>query len=116
MVSAWHTPMLQDSVRNRTYEMGLRRALQACKSAQPLVLEIGGGSGLLSMFAVRHGAHQVVTVEAQSNVAALSREIIADNKMSDKIRVVSKHSAALRLGDGNDQVTCICSSFFFCIC
>ncbi|WP_052216269.1 50S ribosomal protein L11 methyltransferase [Sphingomonas sp. ERG5] len=93
-VPRWHFFIVRDRLRNDAYEAALRRAIvPGCK-----VLEIGTGTGLLAMMAARAGAH-VVTCEVDMAVAAAARDVIAVNGLSDRIRVVNKHSTALVLAD-----------------
>ena len=52
----WHFDMVQDSLRNEAYEAAIAQAIQLKKavSDDPVtVLDIGAGSGLLSMMAAR---------------------------------------------------------------
>ncbi|QNQ10017.1 methyltransferase domain-containing protein [Sphingomonas alpina] len=93
-VPRWHFVIVRDRPRNDAYEAALRRAIvPGCK-----VLEIGTGTGLLAMMAARAGAH-VVTCEADAAVAAAARDVIAANGLSDRIRVINKHSTTLDLVD-----------------
>lgn len=61
-----HFPMISDEGRNHAFEEALRVAIADHihqHGRAPVVLDIGGGTGLLAMLAVRHGAARVVTVE-----------------------------------------------------
>jgi type II protein arginine methyltransferase len=93
-VLGWHFAIVRDQLRNEAYDAALRRAVvPGCK-----VLEIGTGTGLLAMMAARAGA-DVVTCEANPAVAAAAREVIAANGLSDRIRVIARHSTALGEAD-----------------
>jgi tetratricopeptide (TPR) repeat protein len=94
MVPYWHVPMMNEEARNRPYHDALKTAV----TPEKLVLEIGTGSGLLSMMAARLGAKQVVTCEAVRLVADTARRIIERNGLQDRIAVVSKPSYSLALG------------------
>lgn len=55
----WHFDMLHDAPRNSAFRGALETAITAFTEEHkkpPLVLDIGTGSGLLSMLAVRAGA------------------------------------------------------------
>ncbi len=89
----WHFPMLNDPRRNRVYRAAIERAVKPGM----LVLEIGCGAGLLAMLAARAGA-QVVSFEAMPDLAAMAREIVATNGLSDRIGVVEKFSFLGQVG------------------
>lgn len=59
--------MLHDTERNQKYSMALKEAIQDMKSRgrKANVLDIGTGTGLLSMLAVKAGADSVVTIESE---------------------------------------------------
>lgn len=94
MVPFWHVPMMNEEARNRPYH----DALEAVVTPDKLVLEIGTGSGLLSMMAARLGAKKVVTCEAVRLVADTARRIVESNGLQDRIVVVAKPSYELQLG------------------
>ena len=52
-----------------------------------VVLDVGAGSGVLSMFAARAGAARVYAVE-QTSMAVLAQELVAANGLSDVIEVI----------------------------
>lgn len=63
------------------------------------VLDIGTGTGLLSMLAVRYGADSVVACEAFLPMANCAVEIISENGFSEKIKVIRSHSTSLKIGE-----------------
>lgn len=87
----WHFSMLNDDSRNSAYERAI------CSAVQPNdnVLDIGAGSGLLSMMAARAGASRVDGCEVIPAIAAKAREIVGLNGYSDKIAVLGKRSTEL---------------------
>jgi len=91
LVDRWHFAMVNDSVRNQQFEDALKRAV----TPDSVVLDIGAGTGLLSMMAARAGARQVIACEANPTLAALAREVIKNNGYSDRIRVINKPSLRL---------------------
>jgi protein arginine N-methyltransferase 7 len=93
-VDLWHFPMMNDAVRNSGYEVALGGALKN----GGVVLDIGTGSGLLAMMAVRQGATRVYTCEALPRIARKAREIIERNGMADRIVVINKRSTDLVVG------------------
>ncbi|MBN1945755.1 MAG: 50S ribosomal protein L11 methyltransferase [Bradymonadales bacterium] len=93
-VPQWHFPMLNDTERNEAFEQAIRRAVQP----DHLVLDVGCGTGLLSMMAARAGAAQVVACDVVEPIARTAEEIIEQNGFTEKIQVVPGHSTLLRVG------------------
>ena len=93
-VPQWHFLMLGDEARNAAYDAAIRRAVKP----GALVLDIGTGSGLLAMMAVRAGAGHVFACEAEPALAAKAREIVRANGMDDRITIIPKRSLDLRVG------------------
>ena len=98
VVPAWHFTMLADDARNAAY----RRAIERAVKPGMRVLDIGAGSGLLSMMAVRAGAEKVDACELVPEMADTAREVVAANGMGDSITVHAQHSATLELEEKAD--------------
>lgn len=94
MIPAWHLPMMNEWDRNNAYYLGMQSAI----APGQLVLEIGTGSGLLSMMAANLGARTVVTCEAVSLIAETARKIVARNRYEDRITVLSRTSFDIEPG------------------
>ncbi|XP_055342794.1 protein arginine N-methyltransferase 7-like isoform X2 [Paramacrobiotus metropolitanus] len=97
--------MLHDTERNVKYSIGLKKAIDAvhARGQKANVLDIGTGTGLLAMLAVRHGADSVTACEAFEPVAQAARLIIEDNGMVDKIKLIMKRSTAIRVPEDLEQ-------------
>ena len=102
VVPAWHVPMMNDAPRNEAFERAIRRAV-AARGPECRVLDIGTGSGLLSMMAARAGAASVVTCELVAPIAAIARRIVEANGFAGRIRVVTKKSTDLAVGADLEQ-------------
>lgn len=76
---------MQDSIRTTTYREGITGNKKAFKDK--IVMDVGAGSGLLSIFAVQAGAKKVYAVEA-SNMAEHAKTLIKANNLQDKIEVI----------------------------
>jgi tetratricopeptide (TPR) repeat protein len=101
VVPRWHFVMMNDRRRNEAYDRAITRAIRQKTEATgrpPLVLEIGTGSGLLSMMAARAGAEHVVTCEVLKPVADAAVAIIEKNGLSGRITVHNKPSSELVSG------------------
>jgi len=97
--------MLHDSERNQLYYAGLKAAIKAKRDAGEgvHVLDIGTGTGLLSMMAAAEGADTIVACEEFGPMADCAAKVIADNGFADKIKLVRKRSTELTVGPGKDM-------------
>ena len=80
---ALHRVMLLDKVRNEAY----RRALNKLVKPGKVVLDVGAGTGILSLFAAKAGAKRVYAVE-RTITADIARDIVKANALSEVIRVI----------------------------
>lgn len=80
---AIHCAMLEDKVRMTSYKSAITPQVFKDK----LVLDVGCGTGILSLWAARAGAKHVVAVEHAEPIAKKARQIIKKNKLSHKITV-----------------------------
>ena len=78
-----HRTMICDRVRTGAF----RRAIDSMVRPGDVVLDVGAGSGILSMFAARAGAARVYAVE-RTTVAVLAQELAAANGFSEVIQVI----------------------------
>jgi len=62
IVPFWHIPMLNDARRNDAFERAICAAVER-EGPDARILDIGSGSGLLSMMAARAGATNIVSCE-----------------------------------------------------
>ncbi|ORC85315.1 putative arginine N-methyltransferase, type III [Trypanosoma theileri] len=92
-VNDFHFAMMNDGPRNAFYEDLLRRHV----TPETGVLEIGAGSGLLSLLAARCGAKWVVAVEGSAEMARLARANVRANGMAHKVTVLHMLSTELTL-------------------
>ncbi len=83
-----HHQMLRDSVRVMAYRAAIARHCQ-----DKVVVEVGCGSGVLSLFAAQAGARRVIAIE-ESAIADLARRMFETNGFGDVIE--------LRLGNSRD--------------
>ena len=77
--------MLKDEVRTKSYMNAIEQNKHLFVGK--VVLDVGCGTGILSMFAARAGAAKVFAVEC-SNIVQQAREIVKDNGMDDRIEVI----------------------------
>jgi tetratricopeptide (TPR) repeat protein len=100
LVPRWHFVMMNDRLRNEAYDLAIGRQVQQhlTRGAAPLVLDIGAGSGLLSMMAARAGAAEVISCEMVNPVADKAKEIISRNGYSERITLHAMKSTSLLVG------------------
>jgi protein arginine N-methyltransferase 1 len=77
--------MLKDTVRTRAYQRAIEENPHDFKDK--IVMDIGCGTGILSIFAARAGAKHVYAIE-NAEIALFAEEIIKRNGLSDKITVI----------------------------
>lgn len=100
-----YADMLHDTERNKKYYKALAEAIQIKRGlGEPVnVLDIGTGTGLLSMMAARLGADTVTACEAFEPMAKCAREIIQQNGFGNKIRLIPKRSTDITVGRDGDM-------------
>ncbi|KAK9882087.1 hypothetical protein WA026_018933 [Henosepilachna vigintioctopunctata] len=96
--------MLHDTERNRLYDDALKLAIEKihARGEKAIVLDIGTGTGLLSMMAIRNGADKVTACEAFKPMSECALKIIDLNGFKNKIKVIPKRSTELTVGENND--------------
>lgn len=76
--------MLQDTVRTNAYMEAIMNASSLFKDK--VIMDVGAGTGILSLFCAKAGAKKVYAVEA-SNLAKVISEVAAKNEFADVISV-----------------------------
>lgn len=94
-VPGWHRALVQDPVRATAYD----RAIRGVVRPGALVLDIGTGSGLLAMMAARAGAGLVVACERDPVLARAAQDVVEENGLAGRVRVVARDSQELVVGD-----------------
>lgn len=85
--------MLEDEPRVTAYKDAILKNKEYFKDK--IVMDVGCGTGILSIFCAKAGAKKVYAVEA-SNIVNLAKEIIEKNKLQDVIEVsFRKHGILL---------------------
>uniref|UniRef100_A0A7N6BI46 Protein arginine N-methyltransferase n=1 Tax=Anabas testudineus TaxID=64144 RepID=A0A7N6BI46_ANATE len=102
-----YADMLHDHDRNKKYYQGIRAAVSRVKARgeKVIVLDIGTGTGLLSMMAVTAGADFCYAVEVFKPMAEAAQSIVEKNGFSDKIKIINKHSTDVTVGPDGDMQT-----------
>ncbi|KAF4577438.1 Protein arginine N-methyltransferase 3-like C2H2 zinc finger domain-containing protein [Pleurotus pulmonarius] len=103
-----HAVMIQDQVRTSTYASFILEHPALFKDA--VVLDVGCGTGILSLFAARAGARKVIAVDA-SDIAKKAEKIIKANGYSDVIEVIQGKVEDITLPEGITHVDIIVSEW-----
>ncbi|NXJ76608.1 ANM7 methyltransferase, partial [Trogon melanurus] len=100
-----YADMLHDKDRNTKYYQGIRAAVSRVKERgeKAIVLDIGTGTGLLSMMAASAGADFCYAVEVFKPMANAAVKIVEKNGFRDKIKVINKHSTEVTVGPDGDM-------------
>ncbi|XP_069487350.1 protein arginine N-methyltransferase 9 isoform X2 [Ambystoma mexicanum] len=89
LVERWHFIMLNDTKRNQTYQRAIQKAVH---SGCTTVLDIGTGTGILSMFAKKSGAAHVYACELSKTMYELACDVVAANHMDGEIKLLHMKS------------------------
>ncbi|TYG66856.1 hypothetical protein ES288_D05G032300v1 [Gossypium darwinii] len=80
-----HEEMLKDVVRTKTYQNVIYRNKFLFQNK--VVLDVGAGTGILSLFCAKAGAAHVYAVEC-SHMADMAKQIVETNGLSDVVTVL----------------------------
>jgi len=91
--------MVSDRPRTSAFEAAIAEVVKP----GDVVIDVGAGTGILSIFAARAGARRVIAVE-RSGMAQLARELIAHNGLQDVIEVFEGDAHDLVLDEKADVI------------
>ena len=103
-----HEEMLKDTSRTLTYQRAIEGNPQDFKDK--IVLDIGCGTGILSIFAARAGAKHVYAVD-NAEIALFAQEIINENGLKDKITIIKGKMEEIEFPFGDGGVDIIISEW-----
>jgi protein arginine N-methyltransferase 1 len=108
-----HEEMLKDEVRTVTYRNSMYHNKHLFKGK--IVLDIGCGTGILSMFAAKAGAARVIGIEC-SNIVEYAKKIVEANQLSDIVTILKGKVEEVTLPDGIEKVDIIISEWMgYCL-
>lgn len=100
--------MLLDTPRTTAYRDAILQNPALFKGKY--VLDVGAGTGILSIFCAQAGAKKVFAVEA-SNLAELARQVIKENGLTDTIEVFQGMVEEFKLPEEVERVDVIVSEW-----
>lgn len=80
-----HEDMLKDEIRTLAYKDAIMKNWHLFEGKT--VLDIGAGTGILSIFAAKAGAKHVYAIE-NASIAIHAKRIIHENNLDDKITII----------------------------
>ncbi|GMI83307.1 protein arginine methyltransferase 3, ARABIDOPSIS THALIANA PROTEIN ARGININE METHYLTRANSFERASE 3 [Hibiscus trionum] len=72
-----HRDMISDKIRTDAYQQALLKNPSLLNGA--VVMDVGCGTGILSLFAAQAGASRVISIEASEKMATVATQIAKDN-------------------------------------
>eukprot|EP00794_Sanderia_malayensis_P007289 gene7289-8103_t len=111
-IPRWHFKMLNDFERNSAYKKAISKAVA---EGHTTVLDIGSGTGILSLFAAESGARSIFACECSDVMLDISKNVIAETKYKNHIKIINKMSTDLEIGnDVNERVSLVITEVFDC--
>jgi len=108
-----HEEMLKDEVRTLTYRNSMWHNKHLFKDK--VVLDVGCGTGILSMFAAKAGARKVIGID-MSTIVEQAKKIVEVNGLSDKVEIIRGKVEEVKLPDGIEKVDIIISEWMgYCL-
>lgn len=108
-----HEEMLKDEVRTETYQKAIMDNGHLFKDK--IVLDVGCGTGILSMFAARAGAKRVIGIDC-SNIIDRAKQIVKLNALDDVVTLIKGKVEEVTLPDNIQKVDVIISEWMgYCL-
>lgn len=95
-----HRRLVADEVRTSAF----RASITATVRPGDVVVDVGAGSGILSLFAAQAGAARVYGIERAPAAAALARRIVTDNGLDDRVQIVDGDIEAVGVPEPADVI------------
>jgi protein arginine N-methyltransferase 1 len=83
-----HNLMLRDEPRLNLYKEAIMSSKELFKDK--IVLDVGSGTGILSLFSCKAGAKHVYAIEASKGISLLSKKIVKKNNLESKITCINE--------------------------
>ncbi|KAJ8672731.1 hypothetical protein QAD02_003991 [Eretmocerus hayati] len=108
-VERWHFPMLNDRQRNCAFAKAIHKTISL---GYDTVLDIGTGTGLLSLYAHNAGAKKIFACDQSPVMCHIAEQVFLRHK-TENISVICKESSLLRIPqDIPDRIKLIVTEIF----
>jgi len=108
-----HEEMLKDEVRTLTYRNSMYHNKHLFKDK--VVLDVGCGTGILSMFAAKAGAKKVIGIE-MSSIVEYAQKIVKANHLENTVTIIKGKVEEVELPEGIEKVDIIISEWMgYCL-
>ncbi|KAK3100629.1 hypothetical protein FSP39_022782 [Pinctada imbricata] len=110
LVERWHFRMLNDVARNIAYTQAIERAVQRGHNS---VLDIGTGTGILSLMAVDAGATDIYACDQSRTMCEIAADVLHANRADHKVKLLCKSSTDLKIPqDLKERVSMVVTETF----
>lgn len=92
-VDRWHFPMLNDRLRNNLFAEAISKKV---KQGYETILDIGTGTGILSLYAKAAGADEIYACECTKPMYDIAKKVFERNHASD-VKLIPKLSMDLKM-------------------
>lgn len=97
-MNRWHFRMLNDANRNSAFKKAIQYWMR--KSEKVDVMDIGSGTGLLSMYAANVACvKSIYAIECNPVMNAIATEVFKENLRGKLVKLITKHSMDLEVGE-----------------
>jgi len=108
-----HEEMLKDEVRTLTYRNSMHHNQHLFKDK--VVLDVGCGTGILSMFAAKAGARKVIGID-MSSIVEHAQNIVKNNNLDHIVTILKGKVEEVELPEGIEKVDIIVSEWMgYCL-
>ena len=97
-----HREMLADNARTCSYRTGLEGSPSLLRGSA--VLDVGCGTGVLSLFAARAGARKVYAVDGSAEIAEVARDNVERNGFAGAVEVIQGRMEGVALPEKVDVI------------
>lgn len=70
---------------------------------QPVIYDIGTGTGLLSLYAAKYGAKKIISFEQFKYLSQITQEIMTENSYQELVQVVPENSQRVESKSVNNK-------------